>query len=278
MKLEFDSLKEFTEMIEAMGYVKSPGEYSITLHAREPRPAADVLRPVLNMTPAELSAEVLRQTADAAEPVSPSIAAEQGNEPAPTGQTEPTKRKRRTKAEMEAARASEQSNAPAGLSETTEAAAQSPVTLANPFEASSSSSTATEAILNAPNGQAATLAGIAAMQTQSPFDPASAQSHSEPVAQTAPATATTVAPAAEPVVVGDAATFLETRSLELLTAGEPIKTVEHMHKCRDFIAKHGQAKYLESFPLAGLTATIGTFKPEQCARHQAALEFLSANA
>jgi hypothetical protein len=51
-----------------------------------------------------------------------------------------------------------------------------------------------------------------------------------------------------------------------------------MHLCRDFIAKHGQAKYLEGFALAGLPATIGTYKPEQCAKHQAALEFLNLNA
>lgn len=271
MKLEFNSVGELSEFLEWSRMLGAAtvrvGDVSVT------DPAASVL-----------SAEVLRQTADAVEPVTPGMVEQlaeleeaQGNESAPTEQPEPTKRKRRTKAEMEAARAAEAKPADGfGMTSAQSEAAvvghsKPETSTANPFEASNetSASTATEAILNAPNGQAATLAGIAAMQTQSPFEPA-------PEAQ-ATAVALQAAQAA-PVIVGDAATFLETRSLELLTAGEPIKTVEHMHKCRDFIAKHGQAKYLESFPLAGLTATIGTFKPEQCARHQAALEFLSANA
>lgn len=253
MQMHFESIEEFNEMAAAMGYVKR----------------AD-FAPVCAITPAELSAEVLRQTADAVEPVSPGIAQETaGNEPAPTGQpetSEPAKRKRRTKAEMEAARAagSQVENGSATEQGSISGAAVDAGS-GNPFEAQPSA--ATQAILNAPTGQAATLAGIAAMQAN-PFEPAPEQSLSASPVQTVQVTATTVG--------DDPAAFIEARSLEILTtAAEPLTAVKHMHVCRDFIAKHGQAKYMESFPLAGLPATVATFKAEQCAKHQAALEFLN---
>ncbi len=251
MNLHFESLDELHDMIAAMGYVKAD---SAPIMLEAPEPGDD---------PVPL--DVLAENAQ--------CHAEQGNEPAPTEQPEQTKRKRRTKAEMEAARAAEASTGNSSTTDSSNAVAGS-----NPFETSTSNpSTATQAILSAPSGQAATLAGIQAMQS-SPFDTAPAAVASNPTTDTA-VIAETSPTQSIPATGVDAATCIETRSLEILsTQTEPLTAVKHMHLCRDFIAKHGQAKYLEGFALAGLPATIGTYKPEQCAKHQAALEFLSLNA
>lgn len=280
MNLHFESLDELHDMIREMGYVK-PVE-----------PVFHVSVPHMSSTEVAEWAKKFKAATAGPSGETASDEGEEGNVQAPAGELaaganpsqatretdsngsqvfspEPAKRKRRTKAEMEAARAAD-----ATVTEVSQGApltnTAQPAHAANPFEASTSNpSTATQAILSAPSGQAATLAGIQAMQT-SPFDTTAttpqdgAQSADVAIASTSPV---------------DTATFIETRSLEILsTQTEPLTAVKHMHLCRDFIAKHGQAKYLEGFALAGLPATIGTYKPEQCARHQAALEFLNLNA
>ena len=117
------------------------------------------------------------------------------------------KRTRRTKAEMEAARAADalaELNAGAESDPLTPGVV-GPATSPNPVDANpfAVASPATQAILEAPNQSAATLAGIAAMQT-APVDEA---------------------PAAPRV----------------------IESIEHLRACQSFIQEHGMTKYNESF-------------------------------
>jgi len=153
----------------------------------------------------------------------------------------PTKRKRRTKAEMEAERAAEGKTVAASAEAaqpdisamTTAAPAESAATpgAGNPFAVASP---ATQAILEAPNQSAATLAGIAAMQTNPPID-------------------------------------------EPATAPRVVESIEHLRACQSFIQAHGMARYNESFR-DGLNANITTYTPEQRAQHVAILETLALSA
>ena len=64
--------------------------------------------------------------------------------------------------------------------------------------------------------------------------------------------------------------FIQKRAAEI---GE-MQAIEHLNAARNFIAKHGMAKYNESFPLCGLHANVMQFTPAECALHAAALEWL----
>lgn len=166
------------------------------------------------------------------------------------------KRKRRTKAEIEADKAAAEQPAAGTPSDDAAAAQTSPSADDNPF-AAQRTSPAVQAILNAPDQRTATLAGMAAMQ--SGVSDASASETSEAVAASA---------------AGDVTEFLEARAAELLTANPQAKAVEHLKKCQEFIGAHGRARYDESFTLTGLPKTIATFKAPEIAKHQAALEYL----
>jgi len=278
MNLHFESLDELHDMIREMGYVKADRGYTASVRPQTELDRACGNAPIVDIVYASdttfgdapgatIEERILNLEAEAIAELAIAEAGEQGNGPAPTAQPEPTKRKRRTKAEMEAIRAAENGQIADAAATVESSSTQATGAGSNPFEASTNNpSVATQAILNAPSGQAATLAGIQAMQN-SPFAPTTED--------TTAATTDTGAQNATAATT-DAATYVETRSLEILsTQTEPLTAVKHMHLCRDFIAKHGQARYLEAFALAGLPATIGTYKPEQCAKHQAALEFLA---
>lgn len=170
------------------------------------------------------------------------------NELAVPGEAEPAKRKRRTKAEMEAARAAEQagntdtsatgSDPASGPADAAAGQALSPAVDANPFAASGSTNLAQ--IMQQAVQTAGTLAEMAKAQA---------------------------APAADPV------TWIPARAAEL----GPIDAVTHMRKCREFIAAKGQAVYQKTFALAGTGSNVMSFSPEQCAAHLAAQEYLLAN-
>lgn len=56
-----------------------------------------------------------------------------------------------------------------------------------------------------------------------------------------------------------------------------LDAVEHMRRAREFIAAKGQQTYQRTFALAGLSANVMSYSPEQCATHLAAMEWLAAN-
>lgn len=157
------------------------------------------------------------------------------------------KRTRRTKAEMEAARAVDTPPAydtPEGAQHVAaahDAAQPEPEPRGNPFAASPS----TQAILDAPNQSAATLAGMAAMQ--------------QGVGETMPA-----APATR-----------QQRIMRIMAEGVLTDSLAHLKHCQKFIQSHGMAVYEKSFA-DGLTTNIAVYTAEQCALHVAILEELAA--
>jgi hypothetical protein len=173
------------------------------------------------------------------------------------------KRKRRTKAEIEAERAGKIAAAPAEAAQPDTSAstiveyvvaeqtqggadaqrqeAQETAPRGNPFAVSPS----TQAILEATEQSAATLAGMAAMQAEAP---------------------------AEQV---EASGGRDARVAAILAEGALTDSLAHLKRCQAFIQKHGMAKYNESFS-EGLTANIAVYTPEQCALHVALLEELEA--
>lgn len=163
--------------------------------------------------------------------------------------TDKPKRTRRTKAEMEAARAGEQVGAAvvadgeAAATVTIESFAnqvQEPEPRGNPFAQSPS----TQAILEAPNQSAATLAGMAAMASGAPTD-------------------------------SDAAPHLSRadRVAQIMAEGALTDSLAHLKHCQKFIQQYGMAIYEKSF-VDGLTPNIAVYTAEQCALHVAVMEEL----
>lgn len=235
MNLQFDSISELEQFLMFSAHIGkafavAPREAAATQPVQHVDPAADFyVAPTVEteMTPGQSVAHFEAQTAINEAHVAATVSAN----------AEIAKRKRRTKAEMEAARAKEASAAnaeaaPAGGSATTSAAAASvQLTPAgdNPFAVASP---ATQAILEAPNQSAATLAGMAAMQSNPPSD-------------------------------------------EQPAAPRVIESIEHLRACQAFIQAHGMTKYNESFK-DGLNANIAAYTPEQRAQHIAILEQIAA--
>jgi hypothetical protein len=165
---------------------------------------------------------------------------------------EAPKRKRRTKAEIEAERAGELPNAPADGQTATSAepsASESPLSSetatgtvpnGNPFAVAPT----VQAVLDAPNQGAATLAAMAATQNA------------------------TTAPQATGGTVQD-------RAAAIMLEPAAVESIAHLRACQGFIQKHGMTKYNESFK-EGLNANIAAYQPEQRALHLAVLESLDA--
>lgn len=206
-------------------------------------------------------------------PTAPAAAAAQDEDGAPLAVrsgTEASKRKRRTKSEMEAARAAEvpvpdadhtpEQRAAAleaaiyvEIGETTHADGSVTTTsvglppdvlpsevtapAGNPFAAAPSM----QAVLDAPNQGAATLAGLAAIQN------------------------TDTAPVLD----------VHARAAAILADSAQVESIAHLRACQSFIQQHGMPKYNESFR-DGLNANIATYQPEQRALHLAILESLDA--
>lgn len=186
-------------------------------------------------------------------------------------QDEPPKRKRRTKAEIEADRARIQADVEAKMraegqqfvrtgdvqaeapTDAQAIAATSPLAGANPFDASTSNEPAATAALNeAPAGATGTLAALVEQ-------PAVSQRE-----------------AAQAAVDGlgadvDPQAFIQLRVAEM---GGTFDPREHMKKCVEFIGALGKAKYDEAFTLAGTSRAVASYTPADCAKHIAALEYL----
>lgn len=181
--------------------------------------------------------------------------------------TDKPKRTRRTKAETEAERAGNVQT-PAAAAEaarpdtsatTTAAAVESaPIqggaeTRGNPFAQSPS----TQAILDAPNQSAATLAGMAAMRSSS--DEVPAERNADPIVNESMPSAP--------------ATRAE-RAAALLADGALTDSLAHLKHCQKFIQVHGMSVYEKSF-VDGLTPNIAVYTAEQCALHVAVMEELA---
>lgn len=163
---------------------------------------------------------------------------------------EPAKRKRRTKAEIAA------DEAAAGEPEAA-AAAPAVEVKGNPFATEGSApAAAIQAILDAPNQQAASLAGMAAVSLNA-------------LPEDMPTTVAKQAKPTDPAIIKG-----WIRDTAVGNIG-PVDLMAHMTRAKAFIAKHGTAKYNESFALAGLTPNIMEYEDEQRSLHTAALEFVA---
>jgi len=255
MKLEFDSINELEQFLMFSAHI---GRAFATAPTDAGQIAADISLPKLteeeaayaaagypNALPPETQAQLSAMLARNPEGViEPATTAQGEDGPLMADGGTPAKRKRRTKAEIEAERsaAGKVPNVPAAGQTATSvepSVSASPSNSANATGSNNANpfavaSPATQAILKAPNQSAATLAGMAAMQTDPPVD-------GDPVA---------------PRVV---------------------ESIEHLRACQSFIQAHGMARYNESFR-NGLNANITTYTPEQRAQHVAILETLALSA
>lgn len=218
MNLQFDSIDELEQFLMFSAHIGK---------AFTPAPSTDY--------PADLKTEPVT-LAEETEPAA-TTQGEDGPLLADGGTSaEPPKRKRRTKAELQAAAdetaRADGDNLAAQLPPANDDEAKAQIDAIpgtdNPF---AQPSPTTQTILEAPNQSAATLAGMAAMQR--PLD-------------------------AEPVA-----------------APRAIESIDHLRACQSFIQKHGMAKYNESFR-DGLNANIAIYTPEQRAQHVGILEALGA--
>jgi len=243
MNLQFDSIKELEQFLMFSAHIGrafavAPQDVAqAALSTAFPAELRETAPPVSNKFVAPGCEQFAETTATTAQGEDGPLMADGGT---------PAKRKRRTKAEIEADRAAEAmgevSNAPAAGQTVTSVApsvSASPSNSAvatgsnnaNPFAVASPT---TQAILEAPDQSAATLAGMAAMQTNPPVD-------------------------------------------EHPTAPRIVESIEHLRACQSFIQAHGMARYNESFR-DGLNANITTYTPEQRAQHVAILEALALSA
>ena len=165
MELKFDSIKELEQFLMFSAHIGAAFATQTRATGVAPEMAAPYVAPRTDV------AEAVAVQKEDTEPSVPIAQGEDGPLIADGGATvEKPKRTRRTKAEVEAARAAEEhaGNVADGLSP---AEPEATPTGANPFAIASP---ATQAILEAPNQSAATLAGIAAMQTGSIVEPTAA--------------------------------------------------------------------------------------------------------
>lgn len=225
MQLTFDHLEELQEFLKFCGYAKRETcELSVQINS------GDLTRAV-NEAAAEWAANPAAGTHDEAPESDRDLSGHPVAELAVAA--EPPKRKRRTKAEIDAEKAAATGSGPADAT-----AAVAGENHANPF------------------------AQGALPAEAKPADP-------EPAPTPAPAAAP--APMTTAVVGNDASEFIAARLVERPT----LENVAHLAIARAFIGKHPMTKYTESFALAGLSPNVMGYTPEDCARHAAALDFLS---
>lgn len=227
MHLSFDNLNELDDFLRWSRDFGAMINRTSIPYGIEPQP------PLSN----DYVAEGCEQFADQAEQVIAETVAQNG---------EVTKRKRRTKAEIEADKAAQSAAATNALGEGEgEQAASAPVEAlsppvdANPFAAASNNlpQVMQQAMQQVSQQSAGTLAGLSVTQKTDPV------------------------------------TWIPARAVEL----GAVDAIEHMRKCREFIAAKGQQTYQKTFALAGVTSNVMSFSPEQCASHIAAQEWLLAN-
>lgn len=242
MELRFDSMAELRDFLALIGSL--PSTVSALPHFDE----------ACTIAPATASPSIEFPEPSVAAFARNHVALVEGAPPCPANteaaaEAETTqRRRRRTKAEMEATRAAEVAPSAAALIAAGEAAdaigtaahaAAAAVLDAEPVAMPPSENI--QAILDAPNQQAAIAAGMAAVQ------------------------------AIEPLVQEDATAAMWIR-LRVAELGE-MSALDHLSKCRGFIAKHGMAKYNATFGMAGLQPNVMAYSPHDCALHAATLDY-----
>lgn len=251
MKFEFDSINELSDFLEFARVVGAAFREVANVPAE--RLHGEATAPDAHLTTEDRAAALA--TAEYPE----RSEWPNGDTPAPDAQSTPAnavaeapKRKRRTKAEIEADRAAVSgTNLSTGdepvietPSDAQAAAATSPLAGANPFDASTSNAPAATAALNeAPAGATGTLAALGSEVVSAAVD-------SAPV---------------------DPQSYIALRVAEM---GGVFDAREHMKKCVEFIGALGKARYDEAFDLAGTSRSVATYTPADCAKHIAALEYL----
>lgn len=208
---------------------------------------------LISGTPAPHTAPIVLDTFPDAIPPDEALTPAQVIEEHEPAVEEKPQRKRRTKAEMEAIRAAESAEpetTPAAVQETPAAAAPI-VNEGNPFAAGAPAANAAiqAALAGAPAGQ--TLAALAEVSVQE-----------QPVV---------VAKSVKPTDPEHIKTWLHDTAVGNIG---PLDMGSHMARAKAFIAKNGNAKYNESFVVAGLDPNIMVYSDEQRSLHAAALEFV----
>lgn len=229
INVTFESIAELDEFVARLGL-----------------PAAQV---VSYVAPA-LSPVVIDAFSDAIAPDEAQTPEQAASEVVTAAQEKP-KRTRRTKAEIETARAAESApveDAPSAPGD--EAATPAPiVNEGNPFASAAPAANAAiqAALAGASNDQ--TLAALAEVQVP----------------------AAVVAKSAKPTDPEHIKTWLHDTAVGNIG---PLEMGAHMARAKAFIAKNGNAKYNETFVVAGLDPNIMVYTDEQRAYHAAALEFV----
>lgn len=266
MKIEFDGIADLREFLEFAGYTRA-GERYIGKRPELAAPFGESTAPNdqypdyaqgsgdsapvpdATLTPEE-RAQAQHEAHVAATGALLSAGLNVASQTTSQQAGEPPKRKRRTKAEIEADKLAAAAH-PAPVVETpapTDAqaiAATSPLAGANPFDASTSNApAATAALHEAPAGTTGTLSALAIGEA---------------------------AHAAIDSADVDPQSYIALRVAEM---GGAFDAREHMKKCVEFIGALGKAKYDEAFDLAGTSRSVATYTPADCAKHIAALEYL----
>lgn len=234
MEIIFHNLSELLEFMEFAGYVPRSAVTDALVNALVEH--APVREPLVPHTQEEIDAANLaaRQQSDI------------------QGEPETAKRKRRTKAEIEADKRAAEEAATQSVQAGPQSAPSAPAehkAKPNPFAVDAANMVAN--IQTMMGGEVIAPSALAAA------------AHAEPSAAEATHTAH--------ALIADPAVWISQRAAEIGT----VKQGEHLKICRNFISKFSLPKYNESFDLAGLTPNVMQYTPEQCALHQATLEFMS---
>lgn len=254
MNLQFDSIGELEEFLMFTAHI---GRAFATAPIDQMALSANVPQEMRDALTEEQAAKIGAGNETDAVPVAAgaaSVTDTQGEDGALLADggasAEAPKRKRRTKAEIEAERAAASyievaKTTHADGSVTTTSVGLPPDVSPNEVTTPSGNpfavAPAMQAVLDAPNQGAATLAGMAATQNVS----------------TAP--------------VLD----VRARAAAILADPAQVESIAHLRACQGFIQKHGMPKYNESFR-EGLNANIAVYQPDQRALHLAILESLDA--
>lgn len=240
MRIEFNNLEELDDFI---GWVRN-GRAAERSRLTNAVPAASTVRVSDERSPAGLDIAKVRH--DDGSVTTTSIGVPPDVAPDEITPADKPKRARRTKAEMEAARAAELA-AQTGATEPVLAEPSEPPTepepaTGNPF---SNGTQMIEAALAAPDAASATRAVGEALRADS----------------------------ARPDTAGapNAAAWIAAKEQELIK----VDAIECLRLSRNFIAKHGFQNYQRVFVLTGLPAEITKYKEAERLQHAATMAFLA---
>lgn len=251
MRFEFNDLAELEHFIKWSGH----------LHLREVAAFQAASESALRLA----TPETVTEASDEAAPTAIGEDRADFNVEQPAAEKsieEPAKRKRRTKAEIEADKAAEAQR----LAANAQANATADANLAE------HGAEAAAVYAKPETTPAGTTTAVASENTGNPFAQQSlppADTRTEP--ENPPKSALAAPPAKTGNLQHDCNEFVAAR----LQERPELDQKSHLDLARLFIGKHGMSKYQQSQELTGLSANVMVYTPADCARHAAALEFLS---